>query len=241
MLNHRGHRNPTRPGALPEGKSRRGRATTDGAGSAHHPQSGRPSDDALRTQKKTTPLDFAQLIGQLVQTSTAELQQALALPQHMTLNFDVAAEAPLDVGASMGHVLKTSCRTVVSLELGCFRARELVRYQEGQQVRHSTQLASLVPPGARYGFDLIAHVGVESFLRGHSLQDIRRDLASRPNPPKVPLSTLWDLQRKFLFYLGHLHQQAAASIRQYLEGQGETTWLLDGTIEPGTPVFLGIE
>ncbi len=159
----------------------------------------------------------------------------------MTLNFDVADEAPLGVGATTGHVLKTSCRTVVSLELGCFRAREIVRYQEGQRVHHSTQLASLVPPGARYGFDLIAHVAVESFLRGHSLQDIRRDLASRLDPLEVPLSTLWDLQRKFLFYLGHLHQQAAASIRQYLDGQGETTWLLDGTIEPGTPVFLGIE
>jgi hypothetical protein len=157
------------------------------------------------------------------------------------LNFDVADEAPLGVGATAGHVLKTSCRTVVSLELGCFQAREIVRHQEGQQVCHSTQLANLVPPGARYGFDLIAHVAVESFLRGHSLKDIRRDLASRPNPLRVPLSTLWDLQRKFLFYLGHLHQQAAASIRQYLGGQGETTWLLDGTIEPGTPVFLGIE
>jgi hypothetical protein len=159
----------------------------------------------------------------------------------MTLNFDVADEAPFGVGATAGHVLKTSCRTVVSLELGCFRAREIVRHQEGQPVHHSAQLASLVPPRARYGFDLIAHVAVESFLRGHSLQDIRRDLASRPNPLKVSLSTLWDLQRKFLFYLGHLHQQASASIRQYLNGRGETTWLLDGTIEPGTPVFLGIE
>ncbi len=159
----------------------------------------------------------------------------------MTLNFDVAHEAPTGVGAAAGHVLKTSCRTVVSLELGRFQAREIVRHQEGEQVHRSAQLASLVPPGARYGFDLIAHVGVESFLHGHSLQDIGRDLASGPNPLKVPWSTLWDLQRKFLFYLGHLHQQAAVLIRQYLADQGETTWLLDGTVEPGTPVFLGIE
>src|ERR1700675_3437597 len=163
MLNHRGHRNPPRSGALPKGKPRRALATTDGAGSAHHPRPGEPSDDALRTQKKTTPLDFAQLIGQLVQTTTEELQQALALPRYITLNFDVADEAPLGGGATAGHVQKTSCRTVVSLELGCFRAREIVRHQEGQQVHHSTQLASLVPPGARYGFDLIVHVGVESF------------------------------------------------------------------------------
>ncbi len=159
----------------------------------------------------------------------------------MTLNFDVADEAPIGVDVAVGHVLKTSCRTVVTLELGCFRAREIVRHQEGEQVHRSIQLAGLVPPGSRYGFDLIAHVAVESFLRGHSLQDIRRDLASGPNPLEIPLSTLWDQQRKFLFYLGHLHRQAAAPIRQYLSGQGETTWLLDGTVEQGTPVFLGIE
>ncbi len=85
------------------------------------------------------------------------------MPQQTTLNFDVADEARIGVGTAAGHVLKTSCRTVVSLELGCFRAREIVRHEEGQPVHHSTQLAGLVPPGARYGFDLIAHVAVESF------------------------------------------------------------------------------
>ena len=39
-----------RPGALPQGKPRSARATTDGAGSAHHPRPGQPSDGALRTQ-----------------------------------------------------------------------------------------------------------------------------------------------------------------------------------------------
>ena len=108
-------------------------------------------------------------------------------------------------------------------------------------MHHSTQLASLVPPGARYGFDLIAHVAVESFLRGHSLQDIHMDLASRPNPLKVPLSTLWDSAAKVPVLPWSSAPAASASIRQYLDGQGETTSLLDGTIEPGTPVFLGIE
>src|SRR5208283_5996224 len=55
MLNHRGHRNPPRPGALPQGKPRSARATTDGTGSAHHPRPGQSSDGALRTQKKQRP------------------------------------------------------------------------------------------------------------------------------------------------------------------------------------------
>lgn len=55
------------------------------------------------------------------------------------------------------------------------------------------------------------------------------------------MSTLWDQQQKFLFYLGCLHRQAAPVLRDYLAAHGPVTWLLDGTTEPETAVFLGIE
>jgi hypothetical protein len=51
MLNHRGHRNPPRLGALPQGKPRTARAATHDAGFAHHPRPDQPSDGALRTEK----------------------------------------------------------------------------------------------------------------------------------------------------------------------------------------------
>ena len=187
---------------------------------------------------------------QVCQASTRKLQQEASLPQDVQLDFDAAREEQ-SLGTTSGqqdnHVLKTSQRTVVSLQEGRFQAREIVRRQprkegEGSSlIQRSTQLAGLVPLGARYGFDLIAHVGIESYLRGHSLQEIRRDLADRPSPINIPRSSLWDQQQKFLFYLGQLHQQAANPIRQYLAERGKVTWLLDGTVEPGTPVFLGIE
>jgi hypothetical protein len=180
-------------------------------------------------------------MSQLSQAATAEFQQAMALPQAVLLNFDVAYEESVVDGATAGSVFKTSHRTVVSLRLGTFQAREIVRYQDGERPRRSAQLADMVPPGARYGFDLIAHVGIESLLHGQSLDEIRKDLAGRPVPIDIPISTLWDQQRKFLFYLGHLHQQATGLIGRYLAEQGDTTWLLDGTVECGTPVFLGIE
>lgn len=187
---------------------------------------------------------------QVCQASTRELQQEAALPQDVRLDFDPAHEEQ-DLGTTSegaaSHVLKTSKRTVVSLQEGRFQAREIVRRQphddseRSSLIQRSMQLACLVPPSARYGFDLIAHVGIESYLRGHSLQEIRRDLADRPSSIDIPSSSLWDQQQKFLFYLGHLHQQATNSIRQYLAERGKVTWLLDGTVEPGTPVFLGIE
>lgn len=180
-------------------------------------------------------------MSQLSQAATAEFHQAMALPQAVLLNFDVASEQSVGAGTAAGSVFKTSRRTVVSLRLGTFQAREIVRRQDDERSRRSAQLADLVPAGARYGFDLVAHVGIESLLRGQSLDEIRRDLAERPVPIDVPISTLWDQQRKFLFYLGHLHHHATGLIRNYLADRGDTTWLLDGTVECGAPVFLGIE
>ena len=170
---------------------------------------------------------------QVCQASTRELQRQAALPKDARLDFDpVNEEQGLGTTSegAVSHVLKTSNRTVVSLQEGRFQAREIVRRQPrdggggSSHIQRSMQLAGLVPPSARYGFDLIAHVGIESYLRGHSLQEIRRDLAERPSSIDIPSSSLWDQQQKFLFYLGHLHQQAANSIRQYLAERGKVTW-----------------
>jgi len=153
----------------------------------------------------------------------------------LQLHFDPAAEGCSTEPADW--VQKTVRRTVISLEHGRFEARETVR----QQTRHSALLAGTVAAGARYAFDLIAHVGMESYLRGRSLQDLRQELLARTPSLDIPVSSLWDQQQRFLFHLGQLHAQASPLLRQYLADHGPVTWLLDGTIEPGTPVLLGIE
>jgi len=112
------------------------------------------------------------------------------------------AEPPLGA-ASRSWVLKTARRTVVSLEHGRFQAREIVRHQTtsaGEHVvQHSQHLAELVPRGGRYGFDLIAYVGLETYLHGRSLQDVQQSLAERQPAVQIPLSSLWDQQQRFLF------------------------------------------
>lgn len=143
----------------------------------------------------------------------------------------------------MGHVQKTVRRNVVSLQHGRFEACETVRQPAGDAsaaIRRSAALADVVASGACYGFDLIAHVGLETYLRGRALQDVHQELACRRPAVEIPLSSLWDQQQKFLFYLGHLHDQATPALRQYLAQHGSMCWLLDGTVEPGTPVFLGV-
>ena len=189
------------------------------------------------------------LLHQVEQQAREQLRQAAVLPADVRLRFDPAREtSPMDdphaPATPCGGVQKTACRTVVSLEHGRFQACETVRHAAGDSgpvPGRSAQLAEIVASGARYGFDLIAHVGVETYLHGRCLKDLREELASRRPAISIPLSTLWDQQQKFLFYLGCLHRQAAPLLREYLAGHGPATWLLDGTTEPETAVFLGIE
>jgi hypothetical protein len=149
-----------------------------------------------------------------------------------------------DTDGPPGLVQKVVCRTVISLRHGRFQACETIR-QQGQPgapfIRRSMQLADTVAQGGRYAFDLISYVGVKSYLHGRSLKDIERELIEQTPKLIIPRSSLWDQQQRFLFYLGHLHRKCAPLLREHLDGHRPVTWLLDGTLEPGTPVFLGIK
>ena len=194
-------------------------------------------------------MSLAELLSEVQQQAAAVLYQAASLPTEPCFRFDAAQETAGNGGRAVpvvgcGGVQKTIRRTVVSLRQGRFQACETVRQAlgpGGPVSHHSRQLATVVGPGARYGFDLLAHVGVETYVRGRSLQEVREELAERRPALQIPLSTLWDQQQKFLFYLGVLHRQAIPSLRAYLADHRPVTWLVDGTTEPETAVFLGIE
>ena len=160
-------------------------------------------------------MSLSTLLHEVAHQAGEQLQQAAILPTDACFRFDAAQEGlgitDLRTDAGSSGVQKTVRRTVISLQHGQFQACETVRQpaRGGRPApRRSAQLAGIVAAGARYAFDVIAHVGVETYLRGRSLQDIREELADRRPAIGVPLSTLWDQQQKFLFYLGCLHQQA---------------------------------
>jgi len=135
------------------------------------------------------------------------------------------------------RVQKTVRRQVVTLELSGFRAVDVVRTTSHRQPQHSPRLAALVPKGGKYGYDLIAQVGRQTFLEGRGLQSVAAEL----RPLGIPFSSLHDMALKFLYYFGLLHQHYAAPIlRDWLQQRGPMTWLMDATIEPGTPAFFGL-
>lgn len=73
----------------------------------------------------------------------------------------------------------------------------------------SSPLARFVPKGGLFGYDLIAHVGCETFLRGRKLESVAREF------PQIPFSSLYDVQHKFLFHFGQLHRQSARVLGEW--------------------------
>jgi len=174
-----------------------------------------------------------------------QIWESADLSDGLSLKFDPAMETDGAGAAGLPSLVqKVVCRTVISLQHGPFHAWETIRQQgqpEAPFIQRSMQLADIVAQGGRYAFDLISYVGVESYLHGRSLKDIGQELIKQTPKLIIPRSSIWDQQQRFLFYLGHLHRKAAPLLRRHLNGHRPVIWLLDGTLEPGTPVFLGIK
>lgn len=168
---------------------------------------------------------LAELLNRLRTHQVQELQTR-GTPAGLTHYFD-----PDEVDST---IQKTKRRRVVTIELSHFEAVEVVRTGPAKELLPSP-LRLRVPKGGTYGFDLIAHVGCETFLRGRPLQEIAAEL-----PDQIPFSSLYDLKHKFLFYFGHLHRQSAPVLRAHFEQDGKATWLIDATIEPEAAMFFGV-
>ena len=180
------------------------------------------------------------LVNELQDDVRLQLKSVSKLPSQAEYRFD----SPLEFKGQKLFVQKTTNRTVVSLNFSKFQAKEVIRErrENGRRLTfHSPRLKSVVPSGARYAYDLIAFVGIKSYQEGRRLKSIQEEINNRYGVASIPFSSLYDLQRKFLFYLGEVHRQAAPGLKGYLQQRGHNTWLIDGTIEPGTPVFLGVK
>jgi hypothetical protein len=178
------------------------------------------------------------VVNELRENVNKQLETVSQLPPQAEYTFD----SPAEFKGKPLSVQKTVHRTVVSLNFSRFKAREIIRMGKNKALSfHSPKLANIVPSGARYAYDLIAFVGRKTYLEGHRLKTIHDEIINHHGLPHIPFSSLYDLQRKFLFYLGEVHRQAAPQLKNYLRERGNIRWLIDGTIEPGTPVFFGVK
>ena len=199
--------------------------------------------------KKNGTLAVADLALRLVHEQMDQLKTAGELPEGVEYIFDELDLLEHQTDGvfkenSSTTVRKTHRRTVVTLKYGTFSACEVVRQRKTQDPKPSipsSELAQLVAPGCRYGYDVVAHVGLESFVHGRRLEEIQQNLTERKPPIHLPTSSLDELRRRFLFYLGQVHRSAAPKLKESLHQEEGMTWLIDGTLEPGTAVFFGVQ
>lgn len=181
------------------------------------------------------------MVNELRKDVLVQVETNSRLPLQAEYTFDPVSSSE-ELTDKHLSVQKTVRRTVVSLNFSKFQAREVIRTGKSKALTvHSPKLANIVPSGARYAYDLIALVGRRTYLEGRRLKTIHEEVMNQHGLPNIPFSSLYDLQRKFLFYLGEVHRQSASQLKNYLGERGNITWLIDGTIEPGTPVFFGIK
>jgi len=186
------------------------------------------------------------LVNALREGARDEVTSASQLPSDAEYIFDAQSSSCEPAPQSL-PIEKTRVRTVVSMEFSAFLAKEVMRRETSNEVERKTvvhrsaELASIVPRGGRYAYDLIASVGCRTFLEGWRQKEIQEQLPTTRSGTPMPTSSIHDAQHKFLFYFGELHRQAAPRIAEYLRECGNTTWLVDGTLEPGTPVFFGVK
>ena len=177
-----------------------------------------------------------EFVGRLITNIRADV----LFPKRPTLHFYPEISKCPECGSTL-NVQKTDTKTVVTMDIGAFSAKETMLYcPHGHGKFRSEQLRNLVPKGGTFGFDVIIEVGFALFVHCRSNQKIMADLAAK----NVFISDreVSYLGRKFIIYLALAHRQSQPAIREFLAGRGGYILHVDGTCEGDSPnLFCGID
>jgi hypothetical protein len=137
------------------------------------------------------------------------------------------------------RVWKTHTREVATLRIGHFIAHETQGYCPhcvDRPVFLAEELHQLVPPGARYGYDVIVHVGKALFLRCRNGKEIQQELGEKNID--ISLREIDYLGRRFIVYLALVHEQSHDKLKQFMGSVGGYILHLDGTCEGDSPHLM---
>lgn len=170
---------------------------------------------------------------------TSQLDARAQFAKMPTLYF--YPEVENDPGGTPLQVLKTRQKTVVTLDIGAFRAVEtILQSPHDQRLWYSNALRALVPAGGTYGFDVIDYVGKALFINSRSEREIVLALADR----NITISAreIGYLGRKFIVYLALAHRESREPLRRSLHKKGGYILHVDGTCEGDSPhLFCGLD
>lgn len=135
------------------------------------------------------------------------------------------------------HVQKSRTKTVVTMDIGTFRANEIVLFcPRDQTVFSSQQLRSLVPVHGTFGFDIVVEVGLALFVHCRNNRETMAELAAKN--VFVSERQISYLGRKFIIYLALAHRQSQLRLRSLMARKGGYILHVDGTCEGDSPNFF---
>lgn len=132
------------------------------------------------------------------------------------------------------NVFKTREKKVVTLDIGAFRAKEIIlRRPEDQVLYTSHELKALTPYRCTFGYDVIVYVGYALFVHCWGDREITKALAER----NISISDreISFLGKKFVTYLAMAHRESRQRIRSAMAVRGGYILHLDGTCEGDSP------
>ncbi len=135
------------------------------------------------------------------------------------------------------NVQKTRTRSISTLHVGRFRAREVfLSCKSCGHTERSEELCTLVPPGANFGYDVMVYAGKALFLRHRNEEEVVAELAQQNvqiSPREVSL-----LGMRFVVHLALAHQRRAPDIAEDMQTRGGYICHLDATCEGGDPLLM---
>ena len=180
------------------------------------------------------------LLKSFISKLTGAVRADVLFPKRPTLQFHPKIqECPLC--DSTLHVQKTDTKTVVTMDIGAFFAKQTVLHcPHTHGTFKSEQLRNLVPKGGTLGFDVIIEVGFALFVHCRSNHEVMAELATK----NVFISEreVSYLGRKFIIYLALAHRQSRSILRDFLTDRGGYILHVDGTCEGDSPnLFCGLD
>ena len=161
-------------------------------------------------------------------------------PRKPTIHFHPETEQCSQCGSQL-QVVKTWTKTLVTMDIGAFEAREIVfQCPNDQAIFCSSQLRSLAPHKCTYGFDVIEYIGKELFVHCRNEREIRKALGSRNI--FVSEREIGYLGKKFVVYLALAHAESREKLVQSMKKRGGYILHVDGTCEGDSPhLFCGMD
>jgi len=138
-------------------------------------------------------------------------------------------------------IYKTRVKTVVTMDIGAFKAHEtILECQNDNLFFPSKLLRSLVPAKCTFGFDVIEYVGKSLLTDSQNNKEIMQYLAGKN--VNISERSITNQGRKFVIYLALAHRESKDEMREAMKQKGGYILHIDGTCESDSPMlFCGID